>query len=102
MNELKAALGLAILGYLGGWVLGRVTRTALRALILAGVVWFALFCLGFSLQLPSLQRLWTGVSAHGPQAQSVAHLLWSTLSAHLPLALGLLVGLLKGVRARRR
>jgi hypothetical protein len=102
LSDLKTALGLVILGYLGGWVLGRLARTAVRALALAAVVWFALFCLGFSLRLPSLEHLWKGLSTGGHKAEPLATVLWATLSAHLPLAVGLLLGLLKGVRARRR
>lgn len=102
MNDLGVALGTGILGYLAGWALGRLAATALRALMLAALVWLALVCLGFSLQLPSWQHLWSEVADSSRSAQPLARALWPTLFAHIPLALGLLLGLLRGIRARRR
>jgi hypothetical protein len=102
VDDLKIALGLGILGYLAGWVLGRLARNAFRALMLAALVWFALVCLGFSLQLPSWEYIWTGLFARGHHMEPQAQALWGVVRAHLPLALGLLIGLLRGLRGRRR
>lgn len=102
MSDVRVALGLAILGYLAGWVLGRLARTVFRGLMLVGLVWFALVCLGFSLQVTVWEHLWSGLSAAGQQARPLGSTLGRAVVAHLPLALGLLLGLLRGVRARRR
>jgi uncharacterized membrane protein (Fun14 family) len=102
VDDIRVALGLGILGYLAGWVLGRLARTAFRGLMLVALVWLALVCLGFSLQSPAWEHLWAGVSAAGQRAQPAVRTLERTVLAHLPLALGLLLGLLRGIRARRR
>ncbi|MEN6344258.1 MAG: hypothetical protein ABFE16_03085 [Armatimonadia bacterium] len=102
MSSLGPTIGMAILGYLAGGILGKLSMRAFRMVVFVVLLILALELIGYHFSGLYWQSLREHAAAAAKSVHAPATHTWRLLTINLPLTAGVLLGLVQSIRGARR
>lgn len=106
MESIGPFIGMALLGVVAGWLLGRMVRRATGVALLVVLVFVALQLIGFKVATVHGEALLEAARAAADPAveavRSSGGVLWRLATYNLPFTLGFLFGLYRALPIPRR
>lgn len=101
METLRPILGMALLGGLAGWLLGRLCYRAARVAVFVVLAVVALELIGYHVATMHWDALAGGAAAAVQATRSYGGVLWRLAAYNLPFTVGFAFGFWKALPPRR-
>lgn len=102
MEAIRPIIGMALMGALVGWVLGRICLRAVRIVVLVVIALVALELIGYHVATMHWDAIAGGAASAAHATRSLGSVVWRLALYNLPFTVGFLLGFWRALPPTKR